>query len=113
MDSARLDEIEEVTEDAWFISEVRPFVTDLVAEVRRLQKVESALKDAVAWKRTQVAALTYRGPMWPGEDNYQVRQWAKDASLLKESADELERISNAGCAEAGDRLRLRYEKQTR
>lgn len=36
----RLEEIEAVTEDAWFISEVRPFVTELVGEVRRLQALE-------------------------------------------------------------------------
>ena len=53
MDEGRLEEIEATAADAWFISEVRPDIAELVAEVRRLRGVQDAvcgvLSDAAAF----------------------------------------------------------------
>lgn len=53
MDEGRLEEIEANAADAWFISEVREDIDDLVSEVRnlrgRLQAVCDVLSDAAAF----------------------------------------------------------------
>lgn len=55
MDEGRLEEIEATAAEAWFISEVRPDIAELVAEVRklrgRLEAVSDALSDAAAFGR--------------------------------------------------------------
>lgn len=48
LDPERLAEIEASAEDAWFISEIRPYITELVAEVRRLQKCAQDVADLLA-----------------------------------------------------------------
>lgn len=48
LDPERLAEIEARTEDAWFVSELRPYVTELVAEVRRLQGCVDDVADLLA-----------------------------------------------------------------
>jgi hypothetical protein len=48
MGEGRLEEIKEATEDAWFVSEVRPFVAELVEEVRRLNGRLEAVCDVVS-----------------------------------------------------------------
>lgn len=53
MDEGRLEEIEATAAEAWFISEVRPDIDELVAEVRnlrgRLDAVCGVLSDAAAY----------------------------------------------------------------
>lgn len=79
--------------DAWFIVNARTDVPDLVAEVRRLQKIEAALLDAKKWKRTQEAALKMTAKedrmIWQVESAHENE---REARRLGESADELERI---------------------
>ena len=48
MDEGRLEEIEATAADAWFISEVRPFVAELVDEVRALEGRLQAVRDVVS-----------------------------------------------------------------
>jgi hypothetical protein len=53
MREGRLEEIKEATAEAWFVSEVRPFVDELVEEVEelrgRLGAVCDVLSDAEAF----------------------------------------------------------------
>jgi hypothetical protein len=53
MEEGRLEEIEATAADAWFISEVREDIAELVAEVRRLngrlEAVESIMADPNAF----------------------------------------------------------------
>lgn len=48
MREGRLEEIKEATEDAWFVSEVRPFVGELVEEVETLRGRLEAVCDVVS-----------------------------------------------------------------
>lgn len=68
-------------------------IGDLLAEVRRLQKIEAVLLDAKKWKRTQEAALTHsaveKRRRWDVEESLDDRA---EARRLGESAEELERI---------------------
>lgn len=48
MEEGRLEEIKEATEDAWFVSEVRPFVAELVEEIDRLNGRLQAVCDVVS-----------------------------------------------------------------
>lgn len=84
--------------DAWFIVNARTDVPELVAEVRRLQKIEAALLDAKKWKRTQEAALKMsaqaRRHDWQIEEALDLE---REARKVGESADELERILEGKC----------------
>jgi hypothetical protein len=68
-------------------------IGELVAEVRRLQKIEAALIDAKKWKRTQEAVLKATAKedrmIWQVESAHENE---REARMLGESAEELERI---------------------
>ena len=68
-------------------------VPELLDEVDRLRKIEAALLDAKKWKRTQEATLKHSSrELYRMGHLESAHEDERDARMLGESAEELERI---------------------